>query len=155
MPTDISALTGFTLSTSVTGAAQGDGSPNDKASGGILAASGDTVSISEEGKKLASSSETFAVAQGASEADDDEDSTAAKVKQRIKDVQARIKEIQEQIRAVEEENLSEEQKERKIQMLQEQLVQYQSQLAELQKKLTGSSRAPGGTRAEGMSSSLT
>ncbi len=154
MTPDISAITGFTLSASVTGADQVENSTSDKASGDS-SGSGDTVTISEEGRKLASSSETLAVAQGASEADDTEDSTAAKVKQRIKDVQARIKEIQEQIRAVEEENLSEEQKERKIQMLQDQLAQYQAQLAELQKKLTGSSRAPGGTPAEGMSSSLT
>ncbi len=155
MTPDISALTGFTLSTSVTGAVQVDGSPDDKASGGISAASGDTVTISEEGKRLASSSETFAVAQGASEADDDDDSTAAKVKQRIKDVQTKIKELQEQIRAVEEENLSEKQKQQKIQQLQDQLAQYQAQLADLQRALYGSSGNPGGTRAEGMSSSLT
>ncbi len=157
MNIDVSSAAAYQLASSLSENTQSNASGGVDGAGAdgtaTSAGSGDTVNISEEGRQLAVSSATAGQADEAS--DESENAAGARVKQRIKDVQAKIKELQEQIRAVEEENLSEKQKQQKIQQLQDQLAQYQAQLADLQRALYGSSGNPGGTRAEGMSSSLT
>ena len=136
MTPDIPTVTGFTFSASVTGTAQADGSTDGKASGGTAAASGDTVTFSPEGLRKA--------AQAATEKDED-----------APDAAKRLKELQEQIREVQEEDLPEKVKQQKIQALQTQLAQYQAEMVKLQRAVYGGTGGnPGGTRAEGMSMSL-
>lgn len=149
MATTFSGIGSFTFSASVlgtetTGAAA---SAENGTAAKSLAATGDTLTISPEGLRLAAAQKQ--------EEDSDESASASKIKDKMKDIQKLIRELQEQIRQIEEQNLSDEQKRQKIQMLQSQISQYQEQLADLQKALTGSSRNPGGTRAEGASMSLT
>ncbi|MEF3697904.1 hypothetical protein [Desulfolutivibrio sp.] len=148
MATTLSGIGSFTLSASVLGTEAAASAENGTAAGST-AATGDTVSISPEGLRMSS-----AVTQKQEE-DSDENASAAKIKDQMKDIQKKIQELQEQIQELEEQDLPDKVKKQKIQLLQSQMVQYQEQLAELQKSLTGSGRNPGGTRAEGASMSLT
>jgi len=149
MTSNISSLGDFTLSASVTGTATTDAAESGVAGGASTAASGDVVDFSEEGLRLA------ATGIQKQDEDSDENASATKIKDRMKDIQKKIQELQQKIQELESQDLPDKVKQQKMQLLQSQMAQYQEQLAELQKSLTGSGGNPGGTRAEGASMSLT
>jgi len=109
---------------------------------------GDTVSISEQGKeKLAAMKSDSSETKKSSGTTDSIDEQIEKVKEQIEKIQKEIEELQKEPKKNKDQ----------IAAKQNELMQYQGQLVELQdqkNKASGTS-AKGGTRAEGMSNSLT
>ena len=100
------------------------------------------VDISLEARRLA-----------AKNAEEDEDSGGI-IEQTIERIKERIKELQEELKELESSPMPEEMKRAKKQQIQDEIAQLNEELAALMKDKNGSS-TPGGTRAEGFSSSLT
>lgn len=108
---------------------------------------GDTVSISQQGK------DKLAAMQSGSESEKSSENSSS-IEQQIEKIQEQIKKLKEEIEKLQKEP---EKNKDQIAAKQNQLMQYQGQLAELQNqqsKANGTSGA-GGTRANGMSNSLT
>ena len=111
-----------------------------------LAVSSDTVTISEQGKRLSGQA-----VQKIEEGDDE--STQTSTEMRIERLEDRIEEIQQEIEEVQgDSELTDDEKLQKTQALTAELLQVQQELAELQSQggATG-----GGTPAEGFANSLT
>ena len=112
-----------------------------------LAVSADTVSISEEGKRLSGQ------AVQKVEESDETDTETSLTEQRIERLQKRIQEIQEEIKEIQaDDKLTDKQKQQKIQALTAELLQIQQELNKLKR---GGGVPAGGTPAEGSASSLT
>ncbi|GEM_PF-3711540 len=108
---------------------------------------GDTVSISQQGK------DKLAAMQSGSENEKSSENSYS-IEQQIEKIQEKIKKLKEEI-----ENLRKEPEKNKDQIAakQNQLMQYQGQLVELQNQQNKANETSGagGTRANGMSNSLT
>lgn len=97
----------------------------------------DRVSLSEEGRRLAKQGEQY-------------DTGGDPMVERIKE---RIEKLRKEIEELEQSNLPEKQKQQQIQAKQSEIAELQHQLEEIQSR-AGMAKG-GGTRAEGMSNSLT
>ena len=112
-----------------------------------LAVSGDTVSISEQGKRL--SGQAVQKIEESDEADTEQSLT----ERRIENLEKRIEEIQQEIQEVQTDNkLDDKEKQQKVQALTSELLQAEQELSELQSQ---SGTTGGGTPAEGFANSLT
>lgn len=124
---------------------ESDDSGKDESSS-ALAAGGDTVKISEEGKRLSGQA-----VQKIEEGEDESAQTTTEM--RIERLEQRIEEIQQEIEEAQgDAELSDKEKQQKVQALTAELLQIQQELAELQSQGGGTG---GGTSAEGFANSLT
>ncbi len=122
-----------------------DDSGQEKSS--TLAAGADSVTISEEGKRLSG--------QAVQKIEDNEESETSQTttEMRIERLEERIKKIQQELEEAQSDNeLSDKEKQTKVQALTAELLQIQQELAELQSQ---SGTTGGGTSAEGFANSLT
>ncbi|NDV27381.1 hypothetical protein [Desulfovibrio sp. JC010] len=113
---------------------------------------GDTVTISQQGKELATSLKSGTGATDKSSETDSESSSS--IEQQIEKVKEQIEKIKEEIEKLQKDP---EKNKDQIAAKQNELLQYQGQLTELQSQLNkaNGTSGSGGTRAEGMKNSLT
>jgi TolA-binding protein len=110
----------------------------------------DTVSISEEAKKLSKPLDgTGALAEQTSSPKNND--------ALVKNLEKQIKQLQKEIENIKKQNLPEEEKQKQIQVKQQQLTQLQSQLTKIREQSSQSSEfnSMGGTSANGFANSLT
>uniref|UniRef100_A0A7C4EJ96 FlxA-like protein n=1 Tax=Fundidesulfovibrio putealis TaxID=270496 RepID=A0A7C4EJ96_9BACT len=105
---------------------------------------GDTVTISEQARKLSSQRVSLTSGNAKDDSDDDSQSDLNVIRQRIKDLQQRIQEI-------EKSDLPEKEKEQKLQLLRDQL----SECVQQMNKMNQAVGPMGGTAAQGFANSLT
>ncbi|WP_421901602.1 hypothetical protein [Maridesulfovibrio sp.] len=114
-------------------------------------ADGDTVSISQAGQEKLAAMTSM---KSGAEATEESSENTSSIEQQIEKVKEQIKKLKEEIEKLQKEP---EKNKDQIAAKQNELMQYQAQLTELQdqqNKANGTSSG-GGTRAEGMSNSLT